>query len=372
MNELDDMAQDTNATAADGARIGLDVGTSKIAMARGPTRHAETEWQLNAFIAVPYSPLTQRTLVESSVPYYREADELIVYGNMADRFAHMFNAEARRPMAKGLLNPNEPTATRVLEAILDSIVPDAREDDELLAFSVPAPTLDAASDLTYHEGTLTSFLQDKGYAPLAVNEGVAVVLAELASEHFTGIGISCGGGMCNAALCFLSIPSVTFSIPQGGDYIDASVGSVVREASTRVKAIKEESLDLSRTAGNDKVDRALHIYYDKLISTLVDQLHVSLARGQRLPRIDRPLKLALAGGTAKPRGFRERFEEQLRSRTWPFEISEVQLASDPQSATARGALVAALAERRDASEAETYVPSMRPSTRGPSRHAGRS
>jgi hypothetical protein len=371
MSELDDTATNTPA-GAEGSRIGLDVGTSKIAMARGPTRSAETQWQLNAFIAVPYSPLTQRTLQESSVPFYREGEELIVYGSMADKFAHMFNAESRRPMAKGLLNPNEPTATRVLEAILDSIVPDAREDNELIAFSVPAPTLDAASDLTYHEGTLTSFLQDKGYAPLAVNEGVAVVLAELANEHFSGIGISCGGGMCNAALCFLSIPSITFSIAQGGDYIDASVGSVVHEPSTRVKAIKEESLDLTRTAGNDKVDRALHIYYDKLINTLVEQLYQSVARGQRLPRVDQPLKLALAGGTAKPRGFRERFEEALRQRTWPFEISEVQLASDPQSATARGALVAALAERADANDADTYVPPMRASTRGSSRHVGRS
>jgi len=54
----------------------------------------------------------------------------------------------------------------------------------------------------------------------------------------------------------------------------------------------------------------------------------------------------LAGGTSKPNGFRDRFEKALRRRTLPLQISEVRMASDPLSATARGALVAALAEGR--------------------------
>jgi hypothetical protein len=170
------------------------------------------------------------------------------------------------------------------------------------------------------------------------------VLAELADESFTGIGISCGGGMCNVALSYLSVPSLTFSIAQGGDYIDASVSAVVQEPATRVKAIKEESLDLARP-GHDKVDKALHIYYDKLIDTLVDELCAAVTRSQKLPRTQKPLPIVLAGGTAKPHGFRERFDRALRRRTLPFQVADVRLASDPLTATARGALVAALAEK---------------------------
>jgi hypothetical protein len=57
------------------------------------------------------------------------------------------------------------------------------------------------------------------------------------------------------------------------------------------------------------------------------------------------LPVVLAGGTAKPNGFRDRFEQALRRRTLPFAIADVRMASDPLTATARGALVAALAER---------------------------
>jgi len=325
-------------------RIGLDVGTSKVVTAKGDTSKAESNAQLNAFFVVPYSSLHESTLKQSKVAFYREADELVVYGSDAEKFAHMFNAEVRRPMAKGILNPSEPAATHVLETILGSLVPAARSPGETIAFSVPAAARDSGAELTYHEESIKRYLRDRGYTPLAVNEGLAVVLAELAKENFTGIGISCGGGMCNVAFSFLSIPSLTFSIPHGGDFIDSSVGSVVHEPATRVKAIKEETLDLARPTG-DKIDKALHIYYDKLIESLVEELGRAVHRTQKLPRNDQPMPIVLAGGTSKPNGFRDRFEKALRRRSWPFQIGEVRMASDPLTATARGALVAALAER---------------------------
>ena len=339
-------AQAPGATANVSAttRIGLDVGTSKIVRARGDGKAVEAADQLNAFFSVPYAALTQSTLKQNSIPHYREGDELVVCGAAAETFAHMFNTVTRRPMARGVLNPMEPAALRVLEAIMGMLIPNAKQQGEVLAFSVPAPGGDINSELTYHEGSIKNFLRGKGYTPLAVNEGLAVIFAELAKESFTGIGISCGGGMCNVALSYLSIPSLTFSLAQGGDYIDASVGAVVNEPATRVKAIKEEDLDLTRPA-TDKIGKALHIYYDKLIETLVDELIEATSRSHKLPRADHELPLVLAGGTSMPRGFRDRFEKTLRSRTLPFEIGEVRLASDPLTATARGTLVAALAER---------------------------
>jgi hypothetical protein len=325
-------------------RIGLDVGTSKIVTATGDSKHSQSASQLNAFLAVPYTSLAQNTLQQQGIPFYREGDELIVYGTASEKFAHMFNAESRRPMAKGILNSREPAAAQVLEAILGLLVPPARQSGEVVAFSVPAASAETGADITYHEETLKRYLKGRGYTPLAVNEGLAVVLAELADESFTGIGVSCGGGMCNVAVSYLSIPSLTFSIAQGGDFIDASVGSVVHESATRVKAVKEEGLDLMRPT-DDKIRKALLIYYDKLIELLVDELHQAIARGQKLPRTEKPLPIVLAGGTAMPVGFRDRFEQALRRRTLPFEVGEVRLAKDPLTATARGALVAALAER---------------------------
>ncbi len=338
-----DQTAATYGTGTVTTRTGLDVGTSKVVTARGDSRHADTDAQLNAFVAVPFTSLTQNTLQQNGVSSYRDGDELIVYGNSAEKFAHMFNAECRRPMAKGILNPREPLATHVLESILGSLVPPARSANEVIAFSVPAAAAETGSDLTYHEETLKRYLRNRGYVPLAVNEGLAVVLAELASESFTGIGISCGGGMCNVALSYLSIPSMTFSLAKGGDFIDSAVGAVVHEPATRVKAIKEDNFDLTRSS-DDKIAKAIHIYYDKLLESLVDELYQAVTTSQRLPRTDRPLPIVLAGGTSLPKGFRDRFEQLLRRRPLPFEIGDIRMAKDPLTATARGTLVAALAE----------------------------
>jgi hypothetical protein len=325
--------------------LGLDVGTSKIVAARRNGRELQSATQLNAFIPVPFSPFTERTLQnQADLSYFRDGEDLVIYGSATERFANMFNAEARRPMADGLLNPREKQSMPVMEAILQTMVPKARAAGETLAFSVPAAIPGKEAELTYHEATLRRYFTGHGYKAVAINEGLAVVFSELEDQNFTGIGVSCGGGMCNATLAYLSIPSIMFSIAKGGDFIDRSVGSVVNELGTRVRAIKEQSLDLTR-APKDKIEKALHIYYEDLVESLVEGLRKAISRAEKLPKTDRPLPLVLSGGTAKPRGFKELFERTLRSRPMPIDIAEVRMASDPLTATARGALIAAMYEK---------------------------
>ena len=323
--------------------VGLDVGTSKVVSARKKGKGVETATQLNAFIPVPYSRFTENILGQNDISYYREGDELIIYGTATERFANMFNADIRRPMADGVLNPREKEAMGVLEAILQGLVPRAKSQGEVLAFSVPAME-GQASGLTYHEGTLRRYFESQGYKAVAINEGLAVIFGELEDENFTGIGISCGGGMCNVALAYLSIPSIMFSINKGGDTIDQSAGAVLNEHAFRVKVLKEEGLELSK-APKDKFEKALHIYYEDLVETLVETLHRAVSRAEKLPKTDRPLPIVISGGTAKPKGFKELFERSLKAHALPIEIAGVRLASDPLTATARGALIAALYEK---------------------------
>ena len=117
-------------------------------------------------------------------------------------------------MADGLLNPKEKQAWPVLEAILQSLVPKPRSSNEVLAFSVPAAAPGREAALTYHEASLRQHFSSLGYKAMAINEGLAVIFSELEQHNFTGIGVSCGGGMCNATLAFLSIPSIMVSLPR--------------------------------------------------------------------------------------------------------------------------------------------------------------
>lgn len=328
----------------DNTSLGLDVGTSRLVLAGGSIEKTQTESELNAFITVPYSKFTENILKQNKIHYYLNegAGNLQVFGNEAGRFANVFNIEVRRPMMAGTLNPDEEQSMSVMQAIIDQLLK-KEGNGENLRFSVPGPGRDgsAAADLVYHEAMLKKVLDTKGFNSKGVNEGLAVVFSELEKENFSGIGISCGGGMCNVALAFMSIPVMTFSTPKAGDYIDRSVASVTGEVATRIRIIKEESLDLSRTPEN-KFESALHIYYDDVILSLVESLRNALAEAKNMPGTEKPVPIVLSGGTAMPKGFLHKFQQAVERDKFPLAISEIRMARDPLTGTARGCLIAAL------------------------------
>src|SRR5262245_45524472 len=340
---MTDKAGETVSEVEEIGAVGLDVGTSRIVVAGGHNGHKGST-QLNSFVSVPYTRMTEAILQQNKMVYHRNGKDLYVFGNDSEKFASFFNAEPRRPMQKGVINPQEPMGQQIIQAIIESVVPRGRRN-ELLCFSVPGKGEGADSNLVYHEAVIKSFMQSLGYEAKALNEGLAVVFAELQNENFTGIGISCGGGMCNVCVAFLSVPMLTFSLPMAGDYIDLSVAAVVDEPVTRVRLIKEESLDLSRPP-KDKVTSALHIYYEEVINSIVQRLREEFEASRQLPRIERPMPIVLSGGTAKPRGFLQKFEATVKANGFPVQIADVRMASDPLTATARGCYIAAMSEIR--------------------------
>jgi nucleoid DNA-binding protein len=345
MDKKHEKEANTETVQPEGSALGLDIGTSRLVLASGSPDIFKTSTELNAFITVPFSKFTESILKQNKITYQLNGGvALQVYGNEAARFANVFNTEVRRPMMGGTLNPTEDYSLPVISAIIQQLVRKTKKN-ESLRFSVPGALRGASSssDLVYHEAMLKNLLESMGYNAKAVNEGLAVVFAELQNENFSGIGISCGGGMCNVALAFMSLPVLTFSTAKAGDYIDRSVASVTGEAATRIRAIKEEGLDLSRAPKN-KYESALHVYYDDVVLSLVGSLRSALAETRNLPKIDSAIPIVLSGGTAKPHGFLEKFRQAIERDGFPLEISEIRLAEDPLTATARGCLIAALYE----------------------------
>jgi len=180
-----------------------------------------------------------------------------------------------------------------------------------------------------------------GNEPESINEGLAVVLSELAGTNYTGIGISMGGGMCNICFSYLSVPVITYSIRKGGDYIDAMVGRSVGEPPTKIKVIKEDELNLSIEPRN-RIEIGLNVYYDDLFSTLVQSMHQAFGTSDRIPKLPKAIPIMLSGGTVLPRGSRERFKKALDKIRFPMKISDILVAKRPLLATANGALVMAM------------------------------
>jgi hypothetical protein len=323
--------------------MGLDVGTSRLVVARQGAESFEFESQLNAFVHIPYSKMTENVLNKEHVPHAVEGSEMVVYGNESERFAALLNTEIRRPMTRGVLNAGEPDSVKLIREIAASLTGKAAQKGQKVYYTVPAAPLGSEETTTYHEATLAQVLNDLGYEAHGINEGLATVYAEMEDSNYSGIGISCGGGLCNVCLSYLSVPVMSFSIPKAGDFIDSSAASVTGERANRIRILKEQSFYLNGTF-TDKVQQVLGVYYDDMIRALVTGLKEAFKNARTTSKFSRPVPLVLSGGTAMPKGFRDRFEKVMSESDFPIELSEIRLAQDPLTTTARGALVAALCD----------------------------
>lgn len=323
--------------------LGLDVGTSRIVAAQCNEADIVFGSQLNAFTTIPFSKLTEGVLKKENVPYLVKDSEITVYGDESERFANLFHEETRRPMRRGILNTDEPASADVVRKIVSMVTAEKSRPTGRVCYSIPAAPVGGGEGVHAHHAAINKILCDLGYQVSSIPEGLAVVYGELESSDYTGIGISCGGGLTNVCLSYLSVPVFSFSISKGGDYIDASAANDRGESAARIRAIKEESF---RFNGHfpSKIHQAIYNYYEEMIQALVAALRDALSGVQNMPKLERAIPLVLAGGSALATGFRDRFESALRETDLPVAISEVRLAASPRHSTARGALVAARSE----------------------------
>ncbi len=329
---------------ASGMVAGLDIGTSRIVAAVRSGESETVNAQLNAFVALPHSKMTESSLNRENIPHSAADGQIIVYGNESARMADLLGREIRRPMTRGVLNPQEPESLAQIEELIEAVLGPKGEGAAKVCFSVPAPPLGGDDNLTYHEATIRQILGELGYEDVrAVNEGVAVIYSELEDTNYTGIGVSCGGGLCNVAMAYMSVPVLSFSTAKGGDFIDASAAGVTGELVNRVRLAKEEAFHFNGHYA-DKVQQAISVYYDDMIQSVVQGLKEAFETTRNVPKFGRAVPLVLSGGGAMPRGFGERFEKAMQGAGLPVAISEVRLAKNPLETTARGALVSALSE----------------------------
>ena len=326
-----------------GSPVGLDVGTSRIVTAHRVDDQFQYQTQLNAFVNLPYSKMTENVLAKENVPHSVHSSGIVVHGNESERFADLLRVETRRPMSRGVLNPEEPQSLTQIQKIIESLIGPAQSKGQKLYFSVPAAAPGAEDSVTYHEASLRQILTEFGYDVRSINEGLAVVYAELECSNYTGIGISCGGGLCNVCLSYMSVPVLSFSVNKGGDFIDTSAASATGDLINRIRITKEDSFHFNGYFA-DKTLQALSVYYEDMIQALVASMKEAFLSSRSLPKLSRAIPLVLSGGSTMPKGFRDRFEKALLASDFPIVLSEVRVASNPLESTAKGALVAALSE----------------------------
>ena len=215
-----------------------------------------------------------------------------------------------------------------------------------ICFSVPSAPPDGQSELIFHEHVIKEVLTGLGYQAEAVNEGMAIVYAELADDDdLTGIGVSFGGGLCNVSVAYLGLPILSFSTERAGDlYRPGPPPRSPGQTPTTVRLHKESSrLPRRRHRQEDRPRPGAH--------HLPPGRHHPRGRPPRTGAQRQPappsqpahrMPLVFGGGTAMVKGFEAELKKALADANLPIEISEIRQAKTTSNTTAKGMLLASM------------------------------
>jgi hypothetical protein len=327
--------------------IGADIGTMFLGIARNDS--PDVKLMRNVFIETsedetPISELTNISYVKT------EEGKIFIIGDDAFKFANIFSKEVSRPMQKGLISPREINAIEVLGNMIKMLIGDDISNREVYCnYSVPAEALDEGRSVTYHERVFGKIFSSLGINNKPLNEAMAIIYSECASEQFSGIALSFGAGMVNTCASYRGIEAGKFSTSRSGDYIDNCVAQSLDMVPNRVSSIKEKFLDLSANAianPNKKTERvieALRFYYESVINYNVKKM-VDEFNKQIDVEIDDKIPIIVSGGTSMPNGFLEMFKNVFLQYQFPFSISEIRRAKSPLTAVSSGLLIKTLSE----------------------------
>lgn len=322
---------------------GLDVGTANLLSAvQDYEGNVIIKQQRNAFLDIEQNDFTRNMLTKMDVQYVVLNNRMIVVGDPAFDLANIHNRELRRPMKDGMLSPKEADALPIEKLLIDRLLGSPQVPNEVVYYSVPANPIDHDMNVVYHQGIFNDLLGKLGYQAKPILEGHCIVFAELDEDDFTGIGISCGGGMFNVAVSYRTMPALSFSTARGGDWIDRNVANVLGIKSSRATALKEKGVDLRNPRTRE--EQAIDLYYRELIRYTLTEIKKRFESSDDMPQFPDPVDIVFAGGTSKIGGFIDVVRDELSRIQFPIPIKEVRRADDPLTSCARGALVAAAAD----------------------------
>jgi len=331
--------------------IGVDIGTSFIVTCRQTEDGTfVNRFHRNCLFPMDINDESADLLDRSSYFFIKTTDKYYVIGEDA---LSLVNAIGKgniiRPMSEGLLNPKLNEASDLLFYIIKAVTGDPIVPNEPLRFTVPANSVDRDNDNLFHQMVLNNFFTKMGYNAKPVNEALCVaydcnpIMKNADGEMpLTGISTSFGAGMSNIALTLKGLNLVEFSCTKCGDHIDEMVEKVTGTQKSKIIKIKERNLDLDKVDTNDRVQSALSIYYDEMISRVIH--HVSNKFKEVGSEMDGEIEWVVSGGTSMVKGFIKKMEQAVAKTRVPFRILRIRHSSTPFYSVSQGACIRALAD----------------------------
>lgn len=327
---------------------GFDVGTyTLVSCYRDEDKNFAYKKEINAFLEMPIeNKFVFNMMKNAGVPLIEREKVAYALGESAVNMAYtMSGLELKRPMVSGCVNPKERDAFQILSIMIHSLIGEIDQDKEVLYYCVPSNAINEETDAEYHgkilEAIFKAYKSEKGYTldPRPINEALALVYAELSHKAYTGVGISCGGGMVNVCFAMFGNPLFSFSIVNSGDWIDKMAAKATGESIAYINKEKMK-VDLTKPASS-LVERAIQTQYRIMLEHTAVGIKKGFQNAHKSVKTDQEIDFVVAGGTSSPNGFKELLSDCLKQADLSIKVGEIIQPKDPLYSVARGCLLAA-------------------------------
>lgn len=353
--------------------VALDVGSREMRALRFRQDGSLSARRSSSQFCVLEDAEPLRSLFDRIETTYARCDgQILIYGADAEPFSALFRTPLLDLFPDGRLPDDDPPVRQLTAMLIESLIGRSSSNDAVCVLTMPGePTTEESVDRGT-AGFLSRLVKLQGYRPLILSAPHAVVLANLAEETFTGIGLSCGAGACQASLVHRGMELACCSVPYAGNWIDGRMARGRKDyvwdafgykhLNTAVIRMRKEAFcnrpdstdgsPASESGAFSEDDRQklfdLHRGMLEAVFREAASVFAPLVERWNLPR---RLSLVVAGGSARIPRFEELVSAVLRTIRMPVTIQRTLIATDSDFTVARGGLIRAELETGDAESA---------------------
>ncbi|MBI3866744.1 MAG: hypothetical protein HY290_33095 [Planctomycetia bacterium] len=304
----------------------------------------------------------RRWLAASKIPHLVAEECLVIPGDAAIEAEGLCEALPIDLLPNAELPAGDPVTRQVLAALVDGLLPRPMSRGVVCCFTQPGYHESLVADPESGDQRLeffTRLIHLRGYRALPVNPATALVLAELGSHGFTGIGISPGASGCELAVVHRGQQLTCARLARGGRWIDEQIAR--RQELVRRDSAEEIVLDLDGARAQKEDTSFMSSMSPKAlavgeicrqnIAEIAEALAGMLASDPRLALLPQPLPVVCCGGPTQIAGFAEQLERELDRCNPAVDLEAPWVVPDSEFTIARGCLIRATVEESVASHA---------------------
>ena len=323
--------------------IALDVGAKRIRSLRraGSALIAKASPTLCCFL--PDKPSVRHLLENAGAKFARAGEQLVIWGNSAEDLTKQCAVKTEHLLVRNPFRKAKESIAEPLEHVMNLLLPPASSEGEICCFAAVSDDL--------HGDWLEAEVISRGYRAVACSAGLALALAELVREQFTGIAMVFGGSRSEAAFVRDGRQVFRCELPRGGEAIDQSIAisedrywwsmSGFRELETDSIIQWKESLGRAIIEPEAPREERLLNGYHQLVGELTALCETTF------PPAELPDRLAVVagGGATRLAGFGQIMRRHLAESTLPFDLETMRIES-AESTIPRGLLIYAELKQR--------------------------